>query len=59
MKYLQEKFSVGDYHPNPEKCCETCIFGTGLHEWWCPVALRVLDLDLIVTKHLIHPSKDT
>jgi hypothetical protein len=23
------------YKPDPEKCCEACVFGTGLHAPWC------------------------
>ncbi len=23
------------YKPNPEKCCEACIFGSGEHVDWC------------------------
>jgi hypothetical protein len=23
------------FHPDPEKCCEACVFGTGLHAPWC------------------------
>jgi hypothetical protein len=24
------------YHPDPEKCCEACVFGSGQHAVWCP-----------------------
>jgi hypothetical protein len=23
------------YHPDPEKCCEACVFGSGEHARWC------------------------
>lgn len=23
------------YKPNPAKCCEKCVFGTGAHAEWC------------------------
>ncbi len=23
------------YKPNPEKCCEACVFKKGSHEAWC------------------------
>ena len=25
----------GVYNPNPEKCCEACVFGRGRHSAWC------------------------
>jgi len=27
------------YHPDPEKCCEACIFGRGKHADWCTYVL--------------------
>lgn len=30
--------------PKKITCCERCVYGTGLHEWWCPVGTRPLDL---------------
>lgn len=24
------------YRPDPEKCCEACVFGRGQHSDWCP-----------------------
>jgi len=27
------------YHPDPAKCCEACIFGTGEHADWCTYVL--------------------
>ncbi len=29
------------YHPNPEKCCEACIFGSGEHAPFCPAILPI------------------
>jgi len=23
------------YQPNPDQCCEACVFGTGEHAKWC------------------------
>lgn len=23
------------YKPNPQQCCEACVFGTGKHAEWC------------------------
>jgi hypothetical protein len=23
------------YEPNPEHCCEACVFGRGAHADWC------------------------
>jgi hypothetical protein len=23
------------YSPNPQMCCEACIFGSGEHAWFC------------------------
>ena len=23
------------YHPDPDKCCTACVFGTGEHAIWC------------------------
>lgn len=32
MEYLRGgAFSVGSYRPNPDKCCEACVFGRGEH----------------------------
>jgi hypothetical protein len=27
------------YRPNPEKCCEACVFGSGKHGDWCVLPL--------------------
>jgi hypothetical protein len=27
------------YQPDPAKCCERCVFGTGEHAKWCPVGV--------------------
>jgi hypothetical protein len=24
------------HYPNPDQCCERCVFGTGNHSTWCP-----------------------
>jgi hypothetical protein len=28
------------YQPNPDKCCEACVFGRGEHAAWCPKVIR-------------------
>lgn len=28
------------YQPDPEQCCEACVFGTGEHAWFCPERYR-------------------
>lgn len=32
MSEIQSK----PYQPDPRQCCERCVFGTGMHRWWCP-----------------------
>jgi hypothetical protein len=27
------------YRPNPEHCCEACVFGKGPHSVWCPAGI--------------------
>jgi hypothetical protein len=29
---------VRQYNPNPDVCCERCVFGRGPHSSWCPKA---------------------
>jgi hypothetical protein len=36
MKYLQSSFTMPPAEPNPEMCCEACVFGSGPHAEWCP-----------------------
>ena len=28
------------YQPNPDYCCEACVFGRGEHAEWCPVPIQ-------------------
>jgi hypothetical protein len=35
MKYLQSSFTMPPAEPNPEMCCEACVFGSGKHARWC------------------------
>jgi hypothetical protein len=28
------------YHPNPEQCCEACVFGAGEHAEWCGLGIE-------------------
>lgn len=35
MKYLQSSFTMPQIEPNPEYCCEKCVFGRGEHAAWC------------------------
>jgi hypothetical protein len=28
------------YNPDPDHCCERCVFGTGQHAEWCEVRIR-------------------
>ena len=32
------------YKPNEEKCCERCVFGTGVHASWCLNGFVIRDL---------------
>lgn len=32
---MSEQIVSRVYQPNPEKCCEACVFGTGAHAEWC------------------------
>jgi hypothetical protein len=27
---------VRQFHPNPDVCCEACVFRSGKHSPWCP-----------------------
>jgi hypothetical protein len=41
----EEKLTSRVYAPNPEKCCERCVFGRGVHAEFCvyrqpPVILK-------------------
>jgi len=29
-------FTSRVYRPDPEQCCEACVFGRGVHAEWCP-----------------------
>jgi hypothetical protein len=53
MMYLQNSFTVP---AAPEKitACEACVYGRGLHEWWCPVGTRPLDVEKILQE----PAKE-
>lgn len=35
------------FRPNPEQCCEACVFGSGVHEPWCPQETCRLYLELL------------
>lgn len=32
---MSADFSSRTYKPDPQKCCERCVFGTGEHAEWC------------------------
>jgi len=38
MKYLQSSFTMEQYKPNPDMCCEACVFKRGEHSEWCDKA---------------------
>lgn len=51
MQYLNGgAFSVGVYRPDPEYCCEACVFGRGEHAIWCRAqcACRAAETDVVM-----------
>jgi len=32
------------YHPDPDQCCEACVFGRGEHAAWCLYRFTAADL---------------
>lgn len=32
---MSQPIQSRDYRPNPEFCCEACVFGRGPHAEWC------------------------
>lgn len=36
-----ELLIMGEVKPNPEWCCEACVFGRGAHAPFCPVGKGV------------------
>lgn len=40
---MSADFSSRVYKPDPQKCCERCVFGTGEHAEWCDRPLKGSD----------------
>jgi hypothetical protein len=55
MMYLQKSFTV-PAAPKKITASEACVYGRGLHEWWCPVGMRPWDLEKILKKSHSRPN---
>ena len=46
------------YHPDPKKCCELCIFGTGKHADWCVAITDEFIEDVGIPEGLVRVGRD-
>jgi hypothetical protein len=58
MKYLQPSFTMPQAEPNPEMCCEACVFGSGEHAEWCVALTDEFVQDCVVSDQFVRTGRD-